>query len=230
MKYFLGIDEARRGPTLGPLVLGGVLCTKKAKELFKKIGVTDSKLLSHKKRVELAKRIKEHTTYEVSKASPQRIDKALTNPSSSLTYLEADMTAVIIKNLIKTIPEKDHKLIHIMIDLPSKNKESYLNYLAKKINNKNIILNAEFKADLNHVEVGAASILAKTTGDKAIENISKKLNIGIGSGYPSDPYTKEALQKHLKVLEDANVLRMTWQTIKNIKQKKSQKSLNSFLK
>lgn len=228
MNYFIGVDEAGRGPTLGPLVLAASLCTQKDKQFLKAQGVTDSKLLSPTKRDALKKLIQEQTQYAITKASPEKIDKALNNPSSSLTYLEADMTVTLLKKLLKIIPQNNHKDVHVMIDLPSKNKESYLSYIKNKLKNNNVLIEAEFKADLNHVEVGAASILAKTTRDNAIENISKKLKIPVGSGYPSDPYTKQALQQHLKILEDAKVVRTTWQTIKNIKNKKSQKLLDSF--
>ncbi|MFP4523471.1 MAG: ribonuclease HII [Candidatus Nanoarchaeia archaeon] len=228
MKYFVGIDEAGRGPTLGPLVLAASLCTKEDKDFFKAQGVTDSKLLSLTKRDALKKLIQEKTQYAITKASPEKIDKALINPSSSLTYLEADMTVTLLKKFLKIISQKEHKDVHVMIDLPSKNKESYLSYIKTKLQNNKVIINAEFKADLHHVEVGAASILAKTTRDAAIRQAEKKLKIAIGSGYPSDPYTKKALEQHLKVLEDAKLVRTTWQTIKNLKNKKSQKLLDSF--
>ena len=39
-----------------------------------------------------------------------------------------------------------------------------------------------------------ASIIAKVSRDSAMEELSQELNIDLGSGYPSDPKTKEALE------------------------------------
>ena len=44
---------------------------------------------------------------------------------------------------------------------------------------------AEHKADENHPEVSAASIIAKVTRDRAVEQLSKDIGIDLGSGYPS---------------------------------------------
>ena len=49
-----GIDEAGRGPVLGPLVLAGVLFKEDALEVLVDIGVKDSKILTPRKRSELA--------------------------------------------------------------------------------------------------------------------------------------------------------------------------------
>ena len=57
--------------------------------------------------------------------------------------------------------------------------EMYLKNLAESV--------AEHKADENHPEVSAASIIAKVTRDRAVEQLSKDIGIDLGSGYPSDP-------------------------------------------
>ena len=52
-----GIDEAGRGPLIGPMVMAGVIVDEEGAESLKSLGVKDSKLLSHRKRVALYKRI-----------------------------------------------------------------------------------------------------------------------------------------------------------------------------
>ncbi|MEW6222970.1 MAG: ribonuclease HII, partial [Candidatus Hadarchaeota archaeon] len=52
-----GVDEAGRGPVLGPLVLCGVKVEESVLESLKAAGVKDSKLLSPRRREVLAKLI-----------------------------------------------------------------------------------------------------------------------------------------------------------------------------
>jgi ribonuclease HII len=227
MKVICGIDEAGRGPVIGPLVMAIVSCEKTDIELLKKAGVTDSKLLSIKKRTELAKLIKKNCNYIIKQANPEKIDTNVFSDSSSLNKLEAEITGKLISKMINKIGKKSIK--KVIIDLPTKNKKQYLSTVKTFCYNcETIYLDAEFKADLNYIEVGAASILAKTTRDEEIKKIEKKLKIKIGSGYPSDPYTKEALNNHLELLEYASAIRKSWKTIANIKNEKKQQHLDEF--
>ncbi len=50
MTLICGLEEAGRGPVIGPLVVCGVLVDEKDEWRLKRIGVKDSKLLSAKKR------------------------------------------------------------------------------------------------------------------------------------------------------------------------------------
>ena len=53
-----GIDEAGRGPVVGPLVMAGILVEEKDLPKLDKMGVKDSKLLTPKKREFLFEKIK----------------------------------------------------------------------------------------------------------------------------------------------------------------------------
>jgi len=233
MKIFSGIDEAGRGPVLGPMVMAIVSGTKKDILFLKKIGVKDSKLLSEKKRNELFKIIKEQFNYFIIKVKPEEIDKFLNGDMYSLNDLEAITSAKLINNISKKLIPNE-----VMMDLPSKNKEKYLDLVHKKINFKklkmldetfkDILLNAEFKADINYPLVSAASILAKVTRDKEIKKYESKLGFKIGSGYPSDKYTIEAVKKHLNLFQKEKIIRTTWKTTKNIIQEKHQSKLGDF--
>ena len=52
-EYMMGIDEAGRGPTLGPMVYGSAFCAVEDEERVKKMGFMDSKQLTEAKREQL---------------------------------------------------------------------------------------------------------------------------------------------------------------------------------
>ncbi|NQU78405.1 ribonuclease HII [Candidatus Woesearchaeota archaeon] len=217
MVSLCGIDEAGRGPVIGPLVTAGVIIDPADEKKLRNLGVKDSKLIPPKKREELFDKVlsivKKH---EIIILSPKDIDAALSDPATNLNWLEADTTAEIINKLE---PEK------AILDCPSNNIEDYSAYVRKKLNVKCEIV-AEHKADLNHIVVAAASILAKVTRDREIVKISKEVGQNIGSGYPADPITKKFLEDNY--LKYPKIFRKSWQTYKNITIKKQQKALGDF--
>ena len=77
---------------------------------------------------------------------------------------------------------------------------------------------SEHKADTKYAIVSAASIIAKVTRDREIRKISRKLGINIGSGYPSDRYTIEAVKSHMKSGILKNYTRERWITMDRIRQ------------
>ena len=217
MTLICGIDEAGRGPVIGPLVTCGVVIDQKDEKKLAALGVKDSKLILPKKREELFdKIIKIVKKYEIVVLSPHDIDSALMDPDTNLNWLEADTTAEIINKLT---PEK------VIVDCPSNNIEEYREYIRKKLN-VDCELIAEHKADLNHLVVGAASILAKVTRDRAIEDIKKKVGQDTGSGYPSDPATKAFISENYNKHPD--IFRKTWQSYKDVVTRKQQKGLDEF--
>ena len=121
----LGIDDAGRGPVIGPMVLAGCLLTKESEKELKKAGVKDSKQLTDKRRDHLSKIIKEKAeTFEIVLSHPKEIDDSLNN-GKNLNKLEAQMTADIINKI-----NKGYKKIKIVVDCPSVSIEKW-----KDINN-----------------------------------------------------------------------------------------------
>lgn len=222
-KLILGIDDAGRGPVIGPMVLAGTLLDKKTSEELKKLKITDSKLIRPKQRKKFAKIIREKAiAYEIIQSTAKEIDETLNNKSKliNLNFLEAIKSAMII-NLIT----QKHKNIKVIIDCPSINITAWQQTLLTLVNNKNTEIICQHKADLNHVQVSAASILAKTTRDAEIKKIKQQINHNIGSGYPSDPKTKEFLKTHGKEFKNSGIIRTTWNTWKNIEKKEKQSKL-----
>ena len=219
----IGIDDAGRGPVLGSMFLAGVLVTNKTKLELKKEGVKDSKQVIHSTRIRLAKIIQEKVVdYKVVKSSPEEIDEAVLR-GRNLNTLEAQKTAELI-NLLNT--EKDK--IRVIIDCPSTNPTAWRKTLFEFIKHPdNLEIVCEHKADVNHPEVSAASILAKVAREEEVEKIHKEYG-ETGSGYPADPKTKEFLKEFGRKLENSGLFRKSWAPWKLLYPEKAQSRLDSF--
>jgi ribonuclease HII len=229
MTLVLGIDDAGRGPVIGPMVLAGVLMLKDKDGIFQDHGVKDSKLLEHKKRVELINIINQHSIDSfVVKSTPEEIDNSI-HSGINLNTLEAIKTAMIINKINNKERQKDK--IKVIVDCPSVNIHAWTNTLIKYIENKdNLEVVCEHKADFNHPVVSAASILAKVTREEEVDKIKKQYKEygNIGSGYPADPDTKEFLKNYGEKLKDSGLFRKTWATWKALFPEKEQSTLKGF--
>lgn len=210
-ELIIGIDDAGRGPLIGPMILAGVLMTKEQELVLRKLGVKDSKQVLHPLRIKLAKEIKENSiNYKVVKAFPDEIDKYVSTKKLNLNTLEAVKAAEII-NFLNTSKEK----IKVILDCPSVNTKKWKAKLLEFVSKKdNLEVVCEHKADINHISASSASILAKVAREEEVEKIKKQIGIDFGSGYPADPTTKEFLKKHGKELENSGIFRKTWATWK----------------
>lgn len=222
----LGIDDAGRGPVIGPMILAGCLIDSELESEFKKLGIKDSKQLTPGRREILAEIIRSKAAaFEITHTSPNEITEK-NRVKINLNTLEAIKSAEIINKLVER--NKNVK-ISVYIDCPSPNIPAWQLEVEKRIHNKlNLDIHCEHKADVNHPCVSAASILAKTTRDAEIEKIKSKLGIDFGSGYTSDPVTCKFLKENATKLKDLGIFRQTWSTWKNACQVKKQKSLGEF--
>ena len=76
-----GIDEAGKGPVIGPMCIGGVKIEESRAHILKVLGVADSNKLTPKKREQLAAQIKKHADgifiLEVSSAQIDELRKIM---------------------------------------------------------------------------------------------------------------------------------------------------------
>jgi ribonuclease HII len=222
----LGIDDAGRGPIIGPMILAGVLLEEKDEQKLRNLGVKDSKQVIQSKRIILAEEIKRTAvSYYTVAIHANEID-GRESAGLNLNKLEAVKMAAIVNQLNKT-KEK----IKVFIDCPSTNIKKWQEYLEGYVENtENLEFFVEHKADVHHVSCSAASILAKVTREEEVEKIKQRIGKDFGSGYPSDPVTKKFIEEHGKEYKKEGIIRETWATWQNQKTKKSQASLNDFEK
>jgi len=217
MKIIAGVEDAGRGPIIGPLVLAGVSIEEDNIIKLKEIKVKDSKLLTPKKRQELyGKIIAIAKDYKIIIVEPKEVDEALESDSLNLNWLEAIKFAQII-NYLK--PDK------AIVDCPSPNIRAYKEYLTVYLKDKNIDLICEHHADVNFPIVSASSIIAKVTRDREVEKLKKKYG-NIGSGYMADPITKKFFDENFE--KHPEIFRKTWTPYKNHVNNKNQKKLDEF--
>ncbi|MEN9626381.1 MAG: hypothetical protein RL557_709 [archaeon] len=214
MTKVLGIDEAGKGPVIGPLVIAGVMIEEGSEELIE--GVKDSKMLPHKKRIELDKKIKANCEFMIIEVQPKEIDQAVESKTLNLNWLEAHKQAEIINNLS---PDK------AIIDCPSPNCKAYEKYLRDLLVNKKIQLIVEHKADVNYPPCSAASIIAKVRREETMEEIKSKYG-DTGPGYPANETTQKFIKENWEKHPD--IFRKSWATFKNQEKLKGQKSLEGF--
>lgn len=223
MALILGIDDAGRGPLIGPMALAGVLIEDTLENEFRALGVKDSKQITPKRREFLAEIIrKKAKAYDVVLIFPEEIDKS-NEKGLKLNELEAIASARIVDNLNKGLGNREVKVV---VDCPSPSIGKWRDFLKTQINRlSNLDVICEHKADKNHIAVSAASILAKSAREKEVDKIKKKHG-DIGSGYPSDPVTKEFLKKHGEKHKDSGIFRKTWSTWKRAQGDSKQSTLD----
>ncbi|HYD03621.1 MAG TPA: ribonuclease HII [Alphaproteobacteria bacterium] len=223
-KFIAGVDEAGRGPLIGPLVICVAAIEEENHESLRAIGVKDSKLLTPKQREHIFEQIQSLIKYELIVLDPATIDAAVGSETTNLNWLEADNGAFALDALNEKLGKKISKCI---IDCPSTNLGAFKSYLSSKLKSK-IELQVEHKADLNNLIVGAASIMAKETRERILEEMRSKLGVDFGSGYPADPKTKEFIEKYHSDKRYNFIFRKSWETYKKISRSKAQTGLEGW--
>jgi ribonuclease HII len=240
----LGVDEAGRGPAMGPLVVAGVLTEDE--DRLGKMGVKDSKVLSEMRRGELFKSLARENYHCILEVPARVID--LVRETMTMNRLEVLCFATVIASLHRgekaTHPDLPDDITvsiggsgdtfnRVILDAADVRAERFGDEVLETVHQIEDIGGIGFlskhKADRDHPVVGAASILAKVTRDRRISEIAVELGEEIGSGYPSDPITRSFLKEYVgrngTLPEHA---RTSWETCRKLLDDKQQRSLLDF--
>jgi len=196
-----GVDEAGRGPMIGPLVVAGIAIEKSKIKKLAELGVRDSKKLTPLAREKMYKKITRIVDdYAVSKITPKQIDIHVLK--HQLNHLEAIQMAKIIKKLQPAVS---------YVDSCDVNAARFGQVLAKLAKTGKI--KSYHHADSRFLVVSTASIIAKVTRDRAIAKLNKDFEIG--SGYPSDAksvqFVRDWFGKHGQM---PDFIRKSWAPVK----------------
>jgi len=164
-----GVDEVGRGPLVGNVVTAAVILPGR----HGIVGLTDSKKLSEKKRQALFEQIiSTATSYFIAEASPAEIDE--------LNIYQATMLAM--RRAVEGLSVQPD---FVKVD-------------GNKLPDWNYASEAVVKGDLTVEEISAASILAKVTRDKQMQELDARhpeYGFAKHKGYPTKLHF-EKLQVH----------------------------------
>ncbi|KAJ8875541.1 hypothetical protein PR048_023436 [Dryococelus australis] len=213
----LGVDEAGRGPVLGPMVYGVCYCMVERASVLADVGCADSKSLTEEKREQIFEQLCSQTDsvgWVVEAIAPGTICNSMFRrqvQKCSLNQVAQDSTV----GLIRHVLQAGVKLSAVYVDtVGPADKYQYLkntlHFLQKMI--------LEKKADVSFPVVSAASICAKVSRDRALQawNFQEGLQLSsdaYGSGYPNDPVTKTFLTQSIDpVFGFPQLVRFSWST------------------
>ena len=203
MTMLCGVDEAGRGPVLGPMVIAALAIENE--NPLKELGVKDSKKLTAAKREEILVRLRECCSIEIVIVTHDQIDS--NSVRSNLNELEAEAFALAIGRL---------KAEHVFVDACDANERHFEEIVMRRLDYRPNMTCCH-KADDLYLVVGAASIAAKVTRDALVKGIADEIGENIGSGYASDPTTIAFLKKWIRENGDLPpYTRRTWATARDI--------------
>ncbi|KAG6959293.1 hypothetical protein JG687_00008878 [Phytophthora cactorum] len=217
----LGIDEAGRGPVMGPMVYGAAYWPVADNDAMSALGFDDSKALSAESRAQLFEKMQstEGLGWIVRLISAAEISDKMQRQTSNLNEISRDAAI----QLINEVQKKGAVVKKVFVDTVG-DPRWYQSFLTKYFNGA-IEFRVEKKADSLFKVVSAASIAAKVTRDRVIsdwmwESPSLDLPTDFGSGYPSDPKTKAWLATHVdRVFVFPNIIRFSWGTVEPFTEK-----------
>ncbi|PSC74097.1 ribonuclease H2 subunit A [Micractinium conductrix] len=211
----LGIDEAGRGPVLGPMVYATAFAPISRLKELKAMGFADSKTLSEEKRDRLYEALLKEPGllgHEADVLSAAVISgKMLSRDRVSLNALAFDSTCKLIDGVLARGVNLAEAYIDALGDT-TKHKDR----LSQRF--PGVMFTVEAKADATYPIVSAASIVAKVTRDRAVKHFVleegvESISTHFGSGYPADPDTKKWLEASIDpVFGFPSLVRFSWST------------------
>ena len=209
------MDEAGRGPCIGPLFVGAFCLPKEDEHLLEEVGATDSKRLRPARREAMAAERRELGArrgwgISVQPLSPIRIDAAVEEKGLNRLEVEGFVEAI---QAVWT-EGVDHRLVLDACDVDAARFGRNVDAGLAAAGLTSAETHANHQADADHPVVGPASILAKVERDAWVRSFIEQSGIDVGSGYPSDPKMKHALPSLLQGQHPHEDLRWPWATTK----------------
>jgi len=225
MIILAGIDEAGRGPVIGPMVIAGIYYTKNKDAVFSEYITKDSKGYTRNMRRKLYNFVINLLDYyEIHIIYPEEINTWM-EKGKKLNDLELKHFIEIIKDMIDKMRRYNEKIeLKIFVDSVDVKPERMRFRIYREVienistDNMRIDIVCEHKADEKYVPVSIASIIAKVVRDNEIEKLHGIL-ADFGSGYPSDPKTRAFLKEIIRknsFKRYRKYIRVYWKTLSKL--------------
>ena len=222
--YQIGVDEAGKGPVLGPMVAAAVC----ADETDLPDGIDDSKRLTAATRESIATKLRESSAVTVGLGviTTDEIDDP-----------ETDMNSLTVAAQVRALGDVAADGDHTLVDAGDVSESRFARRVADGVADAGtdteggvtIDVTAEHGADEASQLVGAASIIAKVERDSRIDALSENYDHDVGSGYPSDPTTRTFLAKYVdRHGELPACARASWATCEDVVTAAEQSNLAEF--
>jgi len=223
--YIIGLDEAGCGAAIGPLVVTAIAIKVEDIFILQQLQIKDSKLFHSGFK---GRRARARSYYELQDiVTPQYISCCQISSNDISKYMmdgerlddiELSVAKSALFNLYYSLKEND-TIQQIMLD----GEQQFRNFNAPTFNGLYPII-IEDKADLNHIEVAAASIVSKHIRDRDTKSIMGEA-FDKGAGYPNK-FTKEWIENYPELA--APYLRYSWKWCNKLN-KKTQKIIKEIL-
>ena len=207
-----GVDEAGKGPVLGSMFVAAVRAPRDAVPA----GVDDSKRLADERRERLAGRLRadERVRIAVTEVPSARIDAGNTNDLTVAAHAEA---------LSAVVRDGDDGLC----DAGDVDADRFAARVADRLG-ADASIRARHGADADDPLVAAASVLAKSAREAHVETLAEQFG-AVGSGYPSDPTTRQFLREHVESTGSLpDCARRSWATCEDLLAAHEQSALEEF--
>ncbi|ODQ67113.1 hypothetical protein NADFUDRAFT_49556 [Nadsonia fulvescens var. elongata DSM 6958] len=214
----LGVDEAGRGPVLGPMVYAAAYCSVHYLDQLKSYGFDDSKALSAEFRLGLLQQmcetadLVENVGWCTTTMSARDIARGMLRPVSHGVYNLNEQAHDATMALIQGVLDRGVNVKRAYIDTVGP-PDKYEAKLSRRF--PGIKFTVAKKADSLYPIVSAASICAKVTRDASLATMDCSGGKW-GSGYPSDSKTSTWLRSQVDpVYGWGNVVRFSWGTCRD---------------
>lgn len=228
---YLGVDEAGKGPALGPMIAAAVVAAPASLP----DDVDDSKQIAPARREVMAAAIEGDPDVAVGVAvvDPAEIDR----PDTDMNTLTVRGQARAVRAALAGRPPGIAEPVRVVADAGDTSEARFARRLREFVADDGeselprVDVTAAHGADADDPVVGAASVVAKVARDERMAAIDAAYAEydGLGSGYPSDPATRAFLAAYV---DDHGSLpdcaRASWATCEDVLAAAEQSAIDEF--
>ncbi|GAB3413649.1 ribonuclease HII [Haloparvum alkalitolerans] len=229
----IGVDEAGKGPVLGPMVAAAVRVDPETLP----DDVDDSKRVAPARREELAAALRDREAVGVGigVVEPAEIDA----PDTDMNGLTVAAQARALADLFSAADDDgpgaeatEDDPPEVVVDAGDVLADRFGRRVREAVADRggpDVDVTAEHGADESHPVVSAASVVAKVERDARMAAVAERHEADPGSGYPGDATTVEFLEAYVDEHGDVpDCARRSWRTCERLLDAAAQSGLDEF--